>query len=152
MKSFTTLLHTVPLLVVDTRKDVDEVKELVAIAKEYLIALRCELKRKEEKDNLSRAAELAAYFTHCKLESVHLVLGLRLAMTVFFKLKNLDTCATFCRRLIELNPGQKVSQHIRSSQGPVYVSSIIKDLEALSFKFEGHLLIVITLLHRCSSS
>lgn len=108
MKSFTELLHTVPLLVVDTRKEVDEVKELVGIAKEYLIALRCEMKRKEEKDNLSKAAELAAYFTHCKLENVHLVLGLKLAMTVFFKLKNLNTCATFCRRLIELNPGPKV--------------------------------------------
>lgn len=30
-------------------------------------------------------------------------------MTIFFKLKNLGTCAHFCRRLLELNPGQKVS-------------------------------------------
>jgi hypothetical protein len=30
-------------------------------------------------------------------------------MTIFFKLKNLATCAHFCRRLLELNPGQKVS-------------------------------------------
>jgi hypothetical protein len=34
-------------------------------------------------------------------------------MTIFFKLKNLATCAHFCRRLLELNPGQKVG-----SQGP----------------------------------
>ncbi|GMH39915.1 hypothetical protein BSKO_07819 [Bryopsis sp. KO-2023] len=112
-KAFTTILHTVPLLVVETRKDVDDVKELVGISKEYLLALRCEMKRKEVKDDLPRAAELAAYFTHCKLENVHLVLGLKLAMTVFFKLKNLNTCATFCRRLIELNPGPKMGQQAR---------------------------------------
>ena len=31
--SFTALLHTIPLLVVDTRKEVDDVKELISIAK-----------------------------------------------------------------------------------------------------------------------
>lgn len=30
---FTALLHTIPLLVVETRKEVDDVKELIAIAK-----------------------------------------------------------------------------------------------------------------------
>lgn len=29
-------------------------------------------------------------------------------MTIFFKMNNLATCATFCRRLLELNPGQRV--------------------------------------------
>lgn len=34
-----------------------------------MIALRCELKRKELKeDDMARAAELAAYFTHCNLQ------------------------------------------------------------------------------------
>lgn len=86
-----------------------QVKELVGICKEYVIALRCELKRKElREDDMARAAELAAYFTHCNLQPVHLALSLRSAMTIFFKLKNLATCAHFCRRLLELNPGQKV--------------------------------------------
>lgn len=35
-------------------------------------------------------------------------LSLRSAMSIFFKLKNHAMCATFCRRLLELNPGQKV--------------------------------------------
>ena len=108
MLSFSTMLHQIPLLTVETRKEVDDVKELIGIAREYLIALRCEIKRKECKDNLKRSAELAAYFTHCKLENVHLMLGLRSAMGVFFKLKNFASCATFCRRLIELNPSPKV--------------------------------------------
>jgi hypothetical protein len=86
-----------------------QVKELVGICKEYVIALRCELKRKElREDDVGRAAELAAYFTHCNLQPVHMALSLRSAMTIFFKLKNYATCATVCRRLLELNPGPKV--------------------------------------------
>ena len=39
---FTALLHTIPLLVVDTRKEVDDVKELISIAKCALApASRC---------------------------------------------------------------------------------------------------------------
>jgi hypothetical protein len=29
-------------------------------------------------------------------------------MTTFFKLKNFNTCSTFCRRLLELQPDEKV--------------------------------------------
>lgn len=114
LKAFTKLLHVIPLTIVDTRKEVDDVKELVSICKEYHIALRCELKRKELKeDDLARAAELAAYFTHCNLQPVHLALSLRSAMSIFFKLKNFATCMTFCHRLLELNPGQKIAQQAR---------------------------------------
>jgi len=96
------------------RKEVDEVKELVTICKEYHIALRCELRRKELKEeDATHAMELAAYFTHCNLQPVHLALSLRSAMTVFFKSKNLATCATFCRRLLDLSPGQKIADQAR---------------------------------------
>lgn len=63
---------------------------------------RCELKRKELKDgeDVARNAELAAYFTHCRLQAVHTALSLRSAMTIFFKIKNFATCATFCRRCV----------------------------------------------------
>jgi coatomer protein complex subunit alpha (xenin) len=39
--------------------------------REYNVALRIELKRKEMKDDPKRTAELAAYFTHAKLQPVH---------------------------------------------------------------------------------
>ena len=48
--------------------------------------------------------QMAAYFTHCKLQPVHLILTLRTAQTLFFKLKNHKTAASFARRLIELGP------------------------------------------------
>lgn len=133
-KAVRQILHSIPLLVVETRREVDEVKELLTIARcvrkvyllvvsalnlvwharhtsttrDYDVALRTELKRKEIKDDPKRAMELAAYLTHCKLQPVHLALCLRLAYTVFYKCKNLGLCATFCRRLLELNPGQQV--------------------------------------------
>lgn len=78
--------------------------------REYNIALRTELKRKEaQTEDPKRAAELAAYFTHANLQRPHVALTLRSAMATFARLKNYNTCATFCRRLLELNAGQKVS-------------------------------------------
>mmetsp|Transcript_31726 Transcript_31726/g.82114 ORF Transcript_31726/g.82114 Transcript_31726/m.82114 type:complete len:1227 (-) Transcript_31726:281-3961(-) len=112
-KLFEGILLTIPLLVVETRKEVDEVKELLTIAKNYLVALKIEIKRKEYKDDPKRTAEMAAYFTHCQLQPVHMALSLRSAMTIFFKLKNFTTCATFCRRLLELNPAASMAQKAR---------------------------------------
>ena len=51
-----------------------------------------------KEEDAGRAMELAAYFTHCQLQPVHLALSLRSAMTIFFKNRNLATCAHFCRR------------------------------------------------------
>ncbi|KAL6777563.1 COPA1 [Auxenochlorella protothecoides x Auxenochlorella symbiontica] len=107
------ILHAVPLVVVDSRKGVDEVRELLGIARDYNIAVRCELKRREARDDPRRAAELAAYFTHCALQRVHLALSLRSAMSAFFKLKNYATCATFARRLLDLQPDEKMATQAR---------------------------------------
>ena len=90
----------------------------VVTCREYNIALRIELKRKEIRDDPKRVAELAAYFTHCNLQPVHMALSLRSAMSIFFKLKNFDTCHHFCRRLLELNPGAKVRHVVGLHAGP----------------------------------
>lgn len=116
LAAFQAMLRRVPLLVVETRAEVDEAKELVSICREYVTGLLCELKRKElagDEANAARAAELAAYFTHCRLQPVHLALSLRAAMAAFFKLRNFATAATFARRLLELNPGQKMATAAR---------------------------------------
>lgn len=114
LKVFNAMLHIIPLLVVSNRKEADEVKELLYIARDYNVAMRLELARREVlKDDIKRAAELAAYFTHCSLQRIHLILSLRSAMTFFFKLKNFNTCATFCRRLLELQPDEKTTTQAR---------------------------------------
>ena len=45
---------------------------------------------------------------HTIVCAVPQALTLRSAMNIFFKMKNFATCAMFCRRLLELNPGAKV--------------------------------------------
>ena len=103
--------------------------------REYNIALRIELKRKEIRDDPKRVAELAAYFTHCNLQPVHMALSLRSAMSIFFKLKNFDTCHHFCRRLLELNPGAKVRRVVGLHAGshsialPLMVSQSFVEVE-----------------------
>ena len=113
LKLFQGIIHATCVLFVESRREVDETRELVSIAREYACALRVEMKRKEHKEDPTRAAELAAYFTHSQLQPIHLSLSLRSAMTLFFKLKNYDTAAGFCRRLLELNPPVKVAQQAK---------------------------------------
>lgn len=104
LRTFIGILHTIPLIVVESRREVDEVKELIIIVKEYVLGLKMELKRRELKDDPVRQQELAAYFTHCSLQTPHLRLALQNAMTVCYKAKNLSTAASFARRLLETNP------------------------------------------------
>ncbi|KAJ9674838.1 hypothetical protein PVL29_024020 [Vitis rotundifolia] len=104
LRIFLSILHTIPLIVVESRREVDEVKELIIIVKEYVLGLQMEVKRREVKDDPVRQQELAAYFTHCNLQLPHLRLALLNAMTVCYKARNLNTAANFARRLLETNP------------------------------------------------
>lgn len=111
------LLLAVPLLVVDSKQEVVEVQQLIDICREYLVGLLLETARKElprdNVENAKRNAEMAAYFTHCQLQPVHQILTLRIAINLFFKLKQMATCASFCRRLLELGPKPEVGAQIR---------------------------------------
>lgn len=104
LRIFRSILHTIPLIVVESRRQVDEVKELIIIVKEYVLGLQMEVKRREVKDDVVRQQELAAYFTHCNIQMPHLRLALLNAMTVCYKARNLNTAANFARRLLETNP------------------------------------------------
>ncbi|KAG8185683.1 hypothetical protein JTE90_003222 [Oedothorax gibbosus] len=117
IERFRTLLLSIPLLVVDSKQEISEAQQLLEICREYVLALSLELERKNlPKDTLEqqkRTCEMAAYFTHCKLESVHQILTLRTAVNLFFKLKNYKTAGSFARRLLELGPRQEVAQQTR---------------------------------------
>ncbi|KAH6765096.1 Coatomer [Perilla frutescens var. frutescens] len=107
LRHFLAIMHTIPLIVVETRREVDEVKELIIIVKEYVLGLKMELKRRELRDNPVRQQELAAYFTHCNLQLPHIRLALLNAMTVCYKAQNMSTAANFARRLLETNPSNE---------------------------------------------
>lgn len=68
---------------------------------------------KSSLEEQKRLCEMAAYFTHCNLQSVHQILTLRTALNMFFKLKNFKTAGSFARRLLELGPRPEVAQQAR---------------------------------------
>ncbi|XP_045455561.1 coatomer subunit alpha [Melitaea cinxia] len=111
------LARLVPLLQLETRQELAEATQLLAICKDYLLGLEMETARKAMPKNTleeqKRTCEMAAYFTHCKLQPVHQILTLRTALNMFFKLKNYRTAASFARRLLELGPRPEVAQQAR---------------------------------------
>ncbi|MBW0521507.1 hypothetical protein O181_061222 [Austropuccinia psidii MF-1] len=110
---FRQILQSLLLVVTKDEAELNELSELVITCREYLIGLSLEIERRriaqDEPENLKRQLELAAYFTHCRLQPVHLILALRLAMTTFSKAKNLIGAGTFAKRLLELNPALNVA-------------------------------------------
>ncbi|KAK6970166.1 coatomer subunit alpha [Biomphalaria glabrata] len=114
---FRSILLSVPLLVVDSKQEIAEAQHLIEICREYIVGLSMENARKEmPKSTLEekkRLCEMAAYFTHCNLQPIHLILTLRTALNLFFKLKNYKTAASFARRLLELGPKPDIAQQTR---------------------------------------
>ncbi|ESN99870.1 hypothetical protein HELRODRAFT_101473 [Helobdella robusta] len=114
---FRSILLSIPLLVVDKKQDISEAQQMLEICREYLVGLCMELERKElpkeTLDDQKRNCELAAYFTHCNLQPVHMVLTLRTALNLMFKLKNYKMAASFARRLLDLGPKPEVAQQTR---------------------------------------
>ena len=84
----------------------------MTLAREYLLGVTLELERRriaqENPDNVKRSLELAAYFTHCRMQPAHLQIALRSAIGVFAKANNHATAAKFARRLLDLNPDPKI--------------------------------------------
>ncbi len=56
-------------------------------------------------DGMKRQAELSALLASCRLQPSHLVLGLNVAMTCAYKIKNYIHAAYFAQRLLDLGEG-----------------------------------------------
>ncbi len=92
-----------------------KLKQLIDVAREYILAMRLELTRKELSDSpedQKRSVELAAYFTHCRLQPVHTILGLRVAMVQAYKLRCFQSTSGFVQRLLELGPSPQIAQQV----------------------------------------
>ncbi|XP_031494258.1 coatomer subunit alpha-1-like [Nymphaea colorata] len=135
LRLFLNILHTIPLVVVESRREVDEVKELIVVAKEYVLGLRMEVRRKELRNNAVQQQELAAYFTHCNLQKVHLRLALLNAMSVCFKGGNYATAASFARRLLETDP--PATQASKARQVLQACEKNMKDANQLNYDFRN---------------
>ncbi len=81
------IIQSVPLVVATSRTETNDLKELVDVTREYLIALRVKTSMGDDSEEIARSLELAAYFTHCNLQPAHLMLALKNAMANAFKNK-----------------------------------------------------------------
>jgi coatomer protein complex subunit alpha (xenin) len=100
--SFQEVLTQIPLVVTNSSSEQNEMKEMMAVCREYITAIRIKGAMSEAAADPVRSTELSAYFTHCNLQPVHLLLALRSAMGTAFKHKNYIVAASFARRLLEL--------------------------------------------------
>jgi len=100
---FQYILAAILVTTVDQRSQMNDLKGLVTVCKEYVTGLRLELLRRNTTD-ATRAAELAAYTTHCNMQPAHLLLFLKQAMTVAYKANLKIIASSFARRMLELNP------------------------------------------------
>jgi len=100
--AFSNVLLTIPLVVTNSKSEAAEVKEMLDVCREYITAIRVKSAVSEYAKDPARSTELSAYFTHCNLQPVHLLLALRSAMGTAFKHKNYIAAASFARRLLEL--------------------------------------------------
>lgn len=100
--AFSDVLAKIPLVITDNRNEANEMKEMLEICREYITAIRIKGAMSECASDPARSTELSAYFTHCNLQPVHLLLALRSAMGTAFKHKNFIAAASFARRLLEL--------------------------------------------------
>lgn len=115
--SFISVLQSLLLVPITSDAEATEWRNLVTSTREYLIGVSLELERRKiveaEPDNVKRSLELAAYFTHCKLQPPHLQIALRSAIGVFAKANNHATSAKLARKLLELNPDPKIVAQAR---------------------------------------
>ena len=100
--AFTQVLTQIPMVVTESKSEAAEMKEMLVVCREYITSIRIKGAMSEAAADPVRATELSAYFTHCQLQPVHLLLALRSAMGTAFKHKNFIVAAGFARRLLEL--------------------------------------------------
>uniref|UniRef100_A0AC35UAC7 Coatomer subunit alpha n=1 Tax=Rhabditophanes sp. KR3021 TaxID=114890 RepID=A0AC35UAC7_9BILA len=111
------ILLSIPMLVAKDKNEAEEAEQLLEIVREYLVGLLMENTRKENPkdgpENMKRNAELSAYFTHSQFQAKHQMLTLMVAYQLFYKYKLHKTCASLCKRLLDLGPKAEVGQKCR---------------------------------------
>ncbi|KAG1147533.1 hypothetical protein G6F37_002746 [Rhizopus arrhizus] len=118
---FKQLIHIALFTVTTSEDETQELVQLIDICREYLLGLSMEQKRRSingtSPEDLTRALELAAYFTHCQLQVKHMHLALRQATKQAFRAKNFSTASRFATRLLELAPSPMIADEARKIQG-----------------------------------
>mmetsp|Transcript_23313 Transcript_23313/g.51496 ORF Transcript_23313/g.51496 Transcript_23313/m.51496 type:complete len:1215 (-) Transcript_23313:268-3912(-) len=119
LEVFRNALLSIPLSVATDAKEEQQLLEMIDICREYTTAMRLEVTRKGlDASQTARVVELAAYLTCCKLQSAHIMLTLRVAMSTAFKAQNFLTAASFAKRMVQGNfgPPEKVKEAVATAR------------------------------------
>jgi len=111
---FRDIMYSSLFIIAENKNTERIIAEIVRRSSEYVTALRLEITRRSlPATEVLRGAELAAYFTRCKLQERHLLLGLKSAMTTSYKLENYLYAAGFANKLLKLNPQANLAKQAK---------------------------------------
>ncbi|KAK5779414.1 coatomer subunit alpha PWA37_004288 [Arxiozyma heterogenica] len=129
---FRDVIYRIMLLAVNNDEDVEIVAKTLEKAKEYILGLSIELKRRSlANDDVKRSLELAAYFTKAKLVPNHRSNALQVAMSQNFKHKNFVQASYFAGEFLKvITTGPRADQARKIKQR---ADSIAHDAIALDF-------------------
>ena len=122
--TFRQVLAMLPLVQVTSGTQAKRARALVHTCKEYIVACRLASARKEEKNDV-RQTELAALLTHCKLQPLHELMCLYMAIGRAWTIKNLQTAGHFCRRFLELARSQTLPATMKAMPEKVCVKVFV---------------------------
>jgi coatomer protein complex subunit alpha (xenin) len=126
----------IPLLVVEKQSEDRLVRELLGMCNAYVTACRIETARRQAKamGDAKRYLELSCYFTHCDLDTKHLVgVGLKNAMVAAFKAKNFITAEGFARRLLDVD---RVPEKLRKTATKIVQKSQHEGRNAVQLNYD----------------
>ncbi|CCD22367.1 coatomer subunit alpha NDAI_0A02090 [Naumovozyma dairenensis CBS 421] len=112
IKSFKEAIYNIILSAFDNDEDEETARKSLEKAREYILGLSIELKRRSlAAEDIKRNLELAAYFTKAKLITAHRCNALQVAMSQNFKHKNFVQASYFAEELLKsIKTGPRADQ------------------------------------------
>lgn len=117
---FRELIHLLTLLKAGGKVPEKDIFELLSIAREYVTATRIEISRRATTDR-ARQVELGAMFVSCKLQPLHMFLGLQVVIRASYEMKNYNTAGYFCRRFLEMTHSHKLPSNMQKAPEQVCI-------------------------------
>ncbi|KAH3680941.1 hypothetical protein WICMUC_000084 [Wickerhamomyces mucosus] len=132
IESFRQVIYIVTVLTVDNEEDELKAREAITIARDYILALLIELKRREiGESDIKRNLELAAYFTRTGLRGAHKANALYVATSQSFKYKNYASASYFAKEFLKLQSTGSRAEQIHKIR--VRADSIARDAIEIDF-------------------
>lgn len=110
--TFREIVYSIAVLTVNDEDAEAKCDDVLTLCREYILGLSLELERRSlDPLDVKRNLELAAYFTRAKLQNVHKVNALQVAMLQSFKNKNYVMASYFASELLKIvGTGAKAEQ------------------------------------------